>query len=48
VFDFLYAGWAISLPRVIPPFGDAYVDLLGAFVPFTFAALYLCLIAWSE
>jgi hypothetical protein len=32
---------------VIPSFGDAYLDLLAAFVPFTLAAMLLCLIAWS-
>jgi hypothetical protein len=32
----------------IPSFGDAYLDLLGAFVPFALAALVLTHAAWSR
>jgi hypothetical protein len=47
-FALLLLAGIVRESGVIPSFGDAYLDLLGAFVPFTLAALVLTLAAWSR
>ena len=47
-FALLVLAGVIRESGAIPSFGDAYLDLLGAFVPFTLAALCLAALAWSR
>jgi hypothetical protein len=47
-FGLLVLGGVIRESGAIPSFGDAYLDLLEAFVPFTLAATCLGLLAWSR
>ena len=47
-FALLVLAGVVRESGAIPSFGDAYLDLLGAFVPFTLAALCLGARAWSR
>ena len=47
-FALLVLAGVVRESGAIPSFGDAYLDLLGAFVPFTLAALCLAALAWSR
>ena len=47
-FILLIVAGIVRESGAIPSFGDAYLDLLGAFVPFTLAALCLAVLGWSR
>ena len=47
-FAMLVLAGVVRESGAIPSFGDAYLDLLGAFVPFTLAALCLAALLWSR